>query len=140
MSLAEGELLAVLRVGGWRFGLPMGCVSQVLSAAMPVKVPRGDGAAFVVRLGEALVPVVFGAALFGRAEVALGLCDKMVVLALPQGECVLWVEAVEDLVPFVPVGAPAADAGRFVACFSGGDPTLAVLDLGALAAEAQRPP
>jgi len=136
MTVAPGELLAVLRVGGWRCGVPLGLVVRVLSAAMPVKVPRGEGTSFVLRLGEALAPVVFGAALFGASAVELGVSDKMVVLRLPGGDCVLWVDAVEDLAPYVPLNAPApADAGPWVACFSGGEPTLAVLDLEKVAAE-----
>lgn len=129
--MSPGELLVVMRVAGWRCALPLARVERVLSAAMPVRVPRGEGASFVVRLGETLAPVVFAAALFGAAGVELRLADKMVVLRLPRGECVLWVEAVEDLAPYVPLGnaAPAPAGGEYVACFSGGDESLAVLDL-----------
>jgi len=134
-GLAENELLAVVRAGGWRFALPLRKVARVLSAAMPVKVPAGERSAFVVRLGDELVPLDFGAALFGADEVVLGLEDKMVVLALPGGPRILWVEAVEDVVPF----APAPDGERpppWVACFTGGEATLAVVDVDALAHDA----
>lgn len=130
MSLSEGELLAVVRVGGWRCAIPLVDVVQVLSAAMPVKVPTGDGASYAVRLGQHLAPVIFGAALFGATAVELRLADKMVVLRRPTGDCVLWVDSVEDLAPYVPLPQRAGvDGGRYVACFSGGAETLAVLNL-----------
>ncbi|MDP1822799.1 MAG: chemotaxis protein CheW [Archangium sp.] len=134
MSPVAGESLVVMRVGGWRCAIPLARVERVLSAAMPLKVPRGDDSAFVVRLGDTLAPVIFAAALFGAGEVELRLTDKMVVLRLPEGPCVLWVEAVEDLAPHVPLG-DRAPAGRYVACFSGGDDSLAVLDLDRVGAE-----
>jgi len=80
--------------------------------------------------------VDFGAALFGADEVVLGLEDKMVVLTLPEGARILWVEAVEDVVPFVTAPEGKERPPPYVACFTGGRATLAVVDVDALAHDA----
>lgn len=127
---AEAPLM-VVRTATWRFAVPMSDVERVLAAAMPVGLPSATGA-LAVRLDDALVPVVFGASLFGADEVTLRAGDKMVVLASDKGRTILWVDAVEDVVPFVPMPVgPSADL-EWVSCVSGGDETLAVLDAGTL--------
>ncbi len=131
---AEAPLM-VVRTATWRFAVPMSDVERVLAAAMPVGLPSASGT-LAVRLDDALVPVVFGASLFGADEVTLRAGDKMVVLASDAGRTILWVDAVEDVVPFVPLPAGASAVAPadldWVSCVSGGDETLAVLDAGTL--------
>lgn len=124
----------MVRSAGWRFAVAMADVERVLAAGMPVGLPSAHGA-LAIRLDETLVPIAFGAALFGAEEVALRASDKMVVLSSGTQRTILWVDAVEDMVPFVPLPPGAAESPvdlAWVSCVSGGAETLAVLDADAL--------
>lgn len=129
-ALDPHEPLMVVRTHQWRFAVRLADVERVLAAAMPVALPSADGA-LAVQLHDGLVPVVFAAALFGAADVALQPEDKMVLLSSPAGRTILWVDAVEDVVPFVPPsgGSEVAPADlAWISCVTGGEPALAVLD------------
>jgi chemotaxis signal transduction protein len=128
--LRPREELVALRAGGWRLLVPLRHVERVLSAAMPAACPGATAAPPLVALGQALVPVVFASALVGAAEVRLSASDQMVVLAGGGRRAVLWVDAVEDVVPHEPAAAPPRTADRdLVLAWSGPERPLAVLDV-----------
>jgi hypothetical protein len=126
---AAGDPIVVLRVASWKFALWLRDVERVLSAAMPVAVPSGDGATPpTVRISDQLVPVAFARGLFGSDESELRPEDKMVLLS-GQKPLILWVDAVEDVVPYVPFeGSAGGVPTEWVECFSGGEQTVAILD------------
>jgi hypothetical protein len=129
-TLRPGEDLVAIRAAGWRLLLPLGAVERVLPAAQPAARPALEAAAPVVAIGEDLVPVVFAAALVGEREVRLGAEQKMVLLAGGARRALLWVDAVEDVIPHVPAPAPpGAAAPELIAGWSGADRPLAVLDV-----------
>ena len=137
--LTPGEELVQLRSGPWRLLVPMRHVARVHTAALPAPVPAAGAAAHpVLSLGGELVPVLFSSALFGAAEAVLSPADKLVELAAGGHRALLWVSAVEDLVPHQPVGADRTPAaGGLVAGFSESEGVVPVLDVpGALAAAA----
>jgi chemotaxis signal transduction protein len=138
--LAAEEPIIVIRQGIARFAIPLRDVERIVSAAMPVSVPGASGAqGSVVRIGERLVPVVFARGLFDGGVPGLKAEDKLVLLR-GSTPLALWVDAVEDLVPFVPLpdGAhPVPDS--WASCFSGGDLTVAVLDVAKLFGAAKPP-
>jgi len=111
--------------------LPLRFVERVLGAALPAVRPSASGdAPPVVAIGRALVPVLFAVALLGADEARLGSADQMVLLRHGDRRALLWVDAVEEVVEFVPVPPPAgAVEERIVAGYSGGDRPLAVLDV-----------
>src|SRR6185503_5450177 len=95
-AMEAGELLATLRAGAMRFAVPLSQVDRVISAAMPVAVPGAPS--YALRVGDELLPLYFGAALFGADEVTLGAQDKVVVLTAGSRRLAFWVDAVEDIV------------------------------------------
>lgn len=140
MTLTNAEPLAVVRVGAWKLALPLRAVQQVFSAAMPTAVPSNRPTpAMAVRIGDELVPVAFAAALLGVEQLTMRPEDKMVLLDADGGRVVLWVDAVEEIVPYEPlqgrVEVPGADGG-WVAGFSAGEHAMAVLDPSRLRAAA----
>ena len=135
-GLTEGEPLALLRVSSWRFSVPLRNVGRILSAAMPVAIPdpasREQGIASAVRLADRLVPVIYGAVLFGNEDVELRPDQKMVLISTAQGEVMLWVDAVEDIVPFAPLAVPNETMfgeETWAQEFTAGEPSHAVLDV-----------
>lgn len=138
-TLRECEDLVLVRSGGWRFLVPLRHVERVLPAAMPAARPDAARAAPVVAIGAALVPAVFASALVGAAEVTLSAGQQMVLLGDRGRRAVLWVDAVEDVVPHA-AAPPAADApgGELVLGWSGRERPLAVLDVARLLALATR--
>lgn len=135
-ALTPGEPLAIVAIGPWRMLLPLRFIERVLQAAMPVALPSGDGeAAAMVRLENALVPVVFGAGLLGAEDVALSTEAKMVLLKGEAGRAIFWVDAVEDVVPYQPFEGEVPLPGfirDWVQGFSEGYPALAVVNAEAL--------
>ena len=129
-TLRPGEELVAVRAAGWRLLVPLRDVERVIPAAMPAARPAADGVAPVVAVGEHLVPVVFAAALLGEREVRLAAHQQMVLLAADGRRALLWVDAVEDVVPHAPAAAPPGGApDLLLCCWSGADRPLAVLDV-----------
>lgn len=127
--LAEEELVTV-RAGAWRLLLPLRHVERVVAAAMPAARPAPAARHPVVALGDDLVPVLFAEALLGAAEVRLAPEHQMVLLGAGGRRALLWVDAVEEVVPHAPAAAPGADArGDLVLGWSGAQRPLAVLDV-----------
>lgn len=123
------ELLAV-RTGEWRLLVPMRHVERVHPAALPAAVPSATGRLPpVVAVGDELVAVVFAGALFGAREARLAGAHKMVLLSDGRRRAILWVDAVEDVVEHTPAASPARRPEEMVIGWSGGDRTLAVLDV-----------
>ncbi len=128
-ALRPREELIVVRAGAWRLLVPIRHVERVHPAALPAAIPAaGEVAAPVIALGADLVPVVFAEALLGAKEVRLAPDHKMVLLSERRRRALLWVDAVEDVVEHVPVEAPAG-RDEMVAGWSGGERTLAVVDV-----------
>jgi hypothetical protein len=129
-TLRAGEELVRVRAGAWRLLVPLRHVERVLQAAMPAARPASSSAAPVVALGDALVPVVFAGALVGASEVRLAADQQMVLLACDGRRALLWVDAVEDVVPHGPAaeGAGSGPADLILA-WSGPERPLAVLDV-----------
>ncbi|MHB8874738.1 MAG: chemotaxis protein CheW [Myxococcaceae bacterium] len=140
MDLENTEPLAVLRVGDWRFALPLRHVERVFSAALPIAVPSvGPAPAMAVRIEDDLVPVTFAATLLGAADILLKPEHKMVLLASGKRRVILWVDAVEEIVPYQPIEGKIelpADRSGWVAGYTGGERTLAILDPAAMGARA----
>ncbi len=129
-TLRAGEDLVVVRSGGWRMLLPMRHVERVLQAAMPAARPSASPASPVVAVGEELLPVVFAGALAGEAEVGLEAAQQMILLASGGARALLWVDAVEDVVPHAPAAPPHGARGDgLVLGWSCPERPLAVLDV-----------
>jgi hypothetical protein len=129
-TLAAGEELVAVRAGPWRMLVPLRHVERVFGAAMPAARPATPSAAPVVAIGEALVPVVFAAALVGATDVSLAPEHQMVLLGAGGARAVLWVDAVEDVVEHVAAASPPREGpDALVAAWSGADRPLAVLDV-----------
>ncbi len=124
--LRPREELLVIRAGAWRFLVPSRHVERVLPAALPGAIPAAGGA-----LCADLVPVVFAEALFGAKLARLAPDHKIVLLSEGRRRAFLWVDAVEDVVEHAPVEAPAWRE-ELVAGWSGGERTLAVIDVSRL--------
>jgi hypothetical protein len=134
---SRGEELAILRVGDWRCLVAARSIDRVLAAVAPIAVPGVDAPGrLYVRIGNELLPLVFGSALLGADAATLRPSQKMVLLEAEARRFVLCVDAVEDLVPFTPLddaGQPLELAGGWTCALSGGERTLPVLDLDRLA-------
>lgn len=130
-ALRPREELVAVRAGAWRLLVPLRHVERVLSAAMPAARPALGAAAPVIALGGALVPVVFAGALLGAEEERLEATDQMLLLSDGARRALLWVDAVDDVLPHVPAAPPPGGAARgdLVAAWSGADRPLAVLDV-----------
>jgi hypothetical protein len=128
-GLRVGEDLVTVRAGAWRLLVPLRNVERVVSAAMPAARPALAAASPVVALGDDLVPVVFAEALLGAAEVRLAPDHQMVLLGAGGRRALLWVDAVEDVVPHAPATAPPGTAADLVVGWSGAGRPLAVLDV-----------
>jgi hypothetical protein len=129
--LVPREELVQIRSGAWRLLVPMRHVDRVLGAALPAArpAPGGEGT-LVVAIGRDLLPVLFAAALLGAEEVSLEPSDQMVLLRDGGRRALLWVQAVEEVVEFLPVPPPPGPADlALVAAWSGAGRPLAVLDV-----------
>lgn len=129
-GLLPDEDLVAVRTGAWRMLVPLRHVERVLPAAMPAARPSVSAASPVIALGDERVPVVFAGALAGAGEVSLAGSHQMVLLRSEGRQAVLWVDAVEDVVPHAPAAAPEGVAGGdLVLAWSGAERPLAVLDV-----------
>lgn len=109
-SLAPGEPLLQLRCGPWRALLRLREVERVLEAALPSAAPTAaPGALPTVALEGEPLPVLFGEALLGAERVTLRAGDKLVALRHGARRALLWVSAVEDVVPAGPIGPAVGD-------------------------------
>jgi chemotaxis signal transduction protein len=132
-TLRPGEELVAVRAAGWRLLVPLRVVERVLQAAMPAARPAREATAPVVAIGDDLVPVVFAGALLGEREVRLGAQQQMILLREGGRRALLWVDAVEDVVPHAPAAPPPGGGARdLVLGWSGADRPLAVLDVPAV--------
>lgn len=110
--------------------MPSRHVERVHPAALPAAAPSASGASLpFVSLGGDLVPVIFAGALLGAADARLAPHHKMVLLSEQQRRALLWVDAVEDVVEHSPIDGPVSGREELVAGWSGGERTLAVLDV-----------
>jgi len=130
-ELQPREELIQVRTGAWRMLLPLRYVERVLGAALPAARPVTSGDSVpVVAVGRDLLPVIFAEALLGAEEVGLGAEDQMILLGHGGRRALLWVDAVEEVLEFLPVPPPPGDAGGLaVAAYSGAGRPLAVLDV-----------
>jgi hypothetical protein len=119
----------------------MRAVQRLHEAALPTPLPalEGGAPAFLV-VAEAPVPVFFAEALLGAERVVLHVEDKLVELGDGRRRALLWVGAVEQLVPYQPAGGPgmAMPAGALVAGWAAAPLALPVLDAERLLELAER--
>jgi phenylpropionate dioxygenase-like ring-hydroxylating dioxygenase large terminal subunit len=82
----------------------------------------------VISVDGTLLPVAFAAALAGESSVEMRAHHQLVELAVGERRGLLWVEAVEDVVPLEPApGETSADT--LVAGWSGAKRPLPILDV-----------
>ena len=117
-----------MRAAHWRMLVPLVQVRRIHPAAMPSARPGAPALAPVVSVEGALLPVAFAASLAGGTRVELAGDHQMVELGAEGLRGLLWVDAVEDVVPSEPVpGDPSPDA--LVARWSRAGRPLPVLDV-----------
>ena len=127
---APGDALLVARSGAFRLLLPLERVARIHPAALPAARLASDGPATpVVRVGDALLPVLFAEALLGGGEAWLRPGDQLVELTDGPRQALLWVSAVEEVVPCRPLPPPAGRRPDLVAGYAEADVPLAVLDV-----------
>jgi chemotaxis signal transduction protein len=126
---ADEVVMLLIEIDGFRCGLPLDAVREVLPAARVEPLPGAPVPAMgVLNLrGEPLV-VVDGAACIGGAERDLRGTDRFVVLAAVEPRCALRVEAVHDLMT---VPADSLVGGRSLGA-TGTDADVALLEDGLL--------
>jgi len=121
----------VVRAGHWRMLLPLGHVARVHPAALPAARPGSPALAPVISVEGSMLPVAFAAALAGASSVDMRAHHQLVELAAGGRRGLLWVEAVEDVVPLEP--APGDTSGdALVAGWSGAARPLPILDVSRL--------
>ncbi len=126
-----GEALLVARSGAFRLLVPLERVARVHPAALPAARLTSHGPAHpVVQVGEALLPVLFAEALLGSGEAWLRPGDQLLELLDGARRSLLWVSAVEEVVPCRPLPPPRGPAPDLVAGYSDADGPLAILDVG----------
>lgn len=127
---APGDALLVARSGAFRLLVPLERVARVLPAALPAARLATDGPAHpVVRVGEALLPVLFAEALLGAGEAWLRPGDQLLQLQDQGQQALLWVSAVEEVVSCRPIPPPAGRHPDLVAGYAEADGPMAVLDV-----------
>ncbi len=126
--VAGADELVVVRAGHWKMLLPVCHVQRVHPAALPAPRPGSPPLPPVVTVDGVLLPVAFAAALAGSASVEMRAHHQLVELAAGGRRGLLWVEAVEDVVPLEP--APGDTSGdALVAGWSGARRPLPILDV-----------
>jgi len=134
-ALRPGDALVRLRSGAFRLLLPLDAVERVLPAALPAARPGADGPRHpVVSVGGSLLPVLFAEALLGEAEAQLRPEDQLLLLRHGEQRALLWVSAVEDVVPCRPLPDSPGPADDLLAGWSDADVPLGVLDVARLVA------
>ncbi len=123
----------MVRAGHWRMLLPVCHVQRIHAAALPAARPGSPALAPVISVEGSMLPVAFAAALAGSSAVEMRAHHQLVELAAGGRRGLLWVDAVEDVVPHAPAAAPDVAAGPdLVLGWSGADRPLAVLDVARL--------
>jgi len=82
-----------------------------------------------VRVDGALLPVLFAEALLGSGEASLRPGDQLLHLTDGARQALLWVSAVEEVVPCQPLASPPGRCPDLVAGYAEADGPLAVLDV-----------
>jgi len=127
---SPGDALLVARSGAFRLLVPLERVARVLPAALPAARLSTDGPAHpVVRVGGALLPVLFAEALLGAGEAWLRPGDQLLQLQDHGRQALLWVSAVEEVVSCRPIAPPPGRHPDLVAGYAEADGALAVLDV-----------
>jgi len=127
-AVTAPEELVVVRAAHWRMLVPLCQVRRVHPAVMPTARPGAPALSPVVSVEGALLPVAFAASLAGGTRVELEGHHQMVELVAGGLRGLLWVDAVEDVVPSEPApGDPSPEA--LVARWSCGGRPLPVLDV-----------
>jgi hypothetical protein len=122
------EELVVVRAGHWRILLPVCHVRRIHQAALPAARPGSPPLPPVIAVDGSLLPVAFAAALAGASSVEMRAHHQLVELAAGDRRGLLWVEAVEDVVPLEP--APGETSGdALVSGWSGATRPLPILDV-----------
>jgi hypothetical protein len=102
----------------------------VVQAALPALRPGAGARAHpVVAVRGALLPVLFAEALLGGDEVSLRPGDQLLLLRDGERRALLWVSALEEVLPFEPLPPPAGAPDALVAGWSSAPEPLAVLDV-----------
>ncbi|HET9552195.1 MAG TPA: chemotaxis protein CheW [Anaeromyxobacteraceae bacterium] len=128
--LRRGEELVLARGGRFKLLVPLAGVERVEQAALPALRPGAGAPAHpVVAVRGALLPVLFAEALLGAEEATLRPGDQLLVLRDEERRALLWVSALEEVLPFEPLPPPAGARDELVAGFSGAPEPLAVLDV-----------
>jgi CheW-like protein len=129
-SPRPGDALLVARSGAFRLLVPLERVERVHPAALPAARLATDGPANpVVRVGGALLPVLFAEALLGAGEAWLRPGDQLLQLRDQGRQALLWVSAVEEVVSCRPIPPPPGRHPDLVAGYAEADGPLAVLDV-----------
>ncbi len=118
----------MVRAGHWRMLLPVRHVERIHPAALPAARPGAPALSPVLSVDGALLPVAFAAALTGASSVEMRAHHQIVELAAGGRRGLLWVEAVEDVVPLEPAEGEAPDTA-LVAGWSGAGHPLPILDV-----------
>lgn len=133
-ELVPREELILARANAWRLLIPLRQVQRVHAAALPSARPALGRAPPILTVGGVALPVAFAAALLGDDAVRLAAGHQLVELRAGDRRALLWVDAVEDLVPHAPADPPPGPRGELVAGWSEQGSVLAVLDVPALLA------
>ncbi len=119
----------MVRTGHWRMLLPLCHVERVHPAALPAARPGVPPLPPVISVEGALLPVAFAAALAGAPSVEMRAHHQLVQLAHGGRRGLLWVEAVEDVVPYEPMAGGDAPGDALVSGWSGAAHPLPILDV-----------
>ena len=118
----------MVRAGHWRMLLPVCHVQRIHPAALPAARPGSPALAPVISVEGSMLPVAFAAALAGSSAVEMRAHHQLVELAAGGRRGLLWVDAVEDVVPFEAAPGDTSDAA-LVQGWSGADRPLPILDV-----------
>ncbi len=127
-TMPGSEELVVVRTGHWRMLLPLCHVQRVHPAALPAARPGSPPSPPVISVEGNLLPVAFAAALAGALSVEMRAHHQLVELAAGERRGLLWVDAVEDVVPLEPTPGHATGEA-LVAGWSGAARPLPILDV-----------
>jgi chemotaxis signal transduction protein len=95
----DSDAVLLLRLGGRRYGLPLGQVERVLPMAAVCPLPdQPTGMLGVLNLHGAVLPVVDPRPRLGLASPAWTADQRLVVLATASQRFLLWVDELEDVV------------------------------------------
>ncbi len=118
----------MVRAGHWRMLVPVAHVRRIHPAALPAARPSSPAQAPVVSVEGVMLPVAFAAVLTGASSVEMRAHHQMVELAADGRIGLLWVDAVEDVVPLEPA-AGEVSGDTLVVGWSGAARPLPILDV-----------